>query len=112
MVTAMPKKCATVPKKRSERSFSPEDLYPGLTGKLPRSESIAQLAEYTLALYGRLSELASAAAVFEEATDPPGYQTVYPPYNLRPKRPQKPVSDAAPPVVNRRELVQPQETTT
>lgn len=71
--------CAKKPKsqKPSERAFSARDLYPGLTGKLPRSESIAQLAEYVLALYGRLSELVSAAQVFEEATDPPGYQTIY-----------------------------------
>jgi hypothetical protein len=52
---------------------------------------------------GVFSELASAAAVFEEAMDPPGYQTIYPPYNLRPKRSQKPVGDAPP--INRRELV-------
>jgi hypothetical protein len=79
-----------------ERAYAPVDLYPGYTGKLPRSDSINQLAEYVLALYGRLSELASAAAMFEEATDPPGFQTVYGPYKER-NRPQKPVS-VAPPV--------------
>jgi hypothetical protein len=64
-----------------------------------------QLAEYVMALYGRLSELASAARAFEEVMDPPGYQTVYPPYELRPSRPQKPVCDAPPPEIKRTELV-------
>jgi hypothetical protein len=96
----MPQKCAQSKTKNlplNRRAIAAVDLYPGLTGKLPRSESIAQLSEFVLALYGRLSELASAARAFEEATaDSSGFEKVYPPYHLRPQRPQKPVGDAPP----------------
>jgi hypothetical protein len=81
-----------------KRAFAPIDLYPGTTATLPRSESLAQLAEYALAMCGRLSEAASAMQAIENAAAPKGSISVYGPYR-DPERPVKPVVSGPPPVL-------------